>query len=178
MITLCSLVEKTSMANILSILCNHLCTQVKIIATWTKWYLNNNHKCYILCFFSFLEKISATVSDIHCQRQDLAQIKHRSVALNIVLGMCSVKVLVVHIYSLQMLTLNSSMIAVRTFRHVSTPRSSRGKCSGKSTSENRVWSGRANNNGGWTSLGNTWIWNENRKFKWTVQTITICLCTL
>lgn len=50
------------------------------------------------------------------------------------------------------LTLFSNKINVKTRRHVSTPRSSRGKCNGKSTNENLVWSGKAKTNG-WRMLG-------------------------
>lgn len=73
----------------------------------------------------------------------------------------------------QQLTLNSSMMAVRTLRQVSTPSSSRGKCSGKSIKENRVWSGNANNNGGCTSLGSTWICKQNRNNTYYMKRI-IC----
>ncbi|KAJ8871440.1 hypothetical protein PR048_027757 [Dryococelus australis] len=47
------------------------------------------------------------------------------------------------------LALFSSRISVSTFRQMSTPSSSRGRCRGKSTSEKRVWSGKANTSGGW-----------------------------
>ena len=57
------------------------------------------------------------------------------------------------------LTLNSSIMAVRTLRQVSTPSSSSGKWSGKSMREKRVWSGRANSSGGCNSLGSTGTWN-------------------
>lgn len=46
------------------------------------------------------------------------------------------------------LTLCSKRINVRTFKHMSTPRSSRGRCRGKSTRENLVWSGSAKQSGG------------------------------
>jgi len=49
---------------------------------------------------------------------------------------------------LHLFTLFSKRINVRTFRHISTPRSSNGKCKGKSTRENLVWSGRAKHSGG------------------------------
>ena len=48
------------------------------------------------------------------------------------------------------MTLCSRMMRVRTLRQVSTPRSSRGRWSGKSTMLKRVWSGRANIKG-WCS---------------------------
>lgn len=41
-------------------------------------------------------------------------------------------------------TLYSSITAARTLTAVSIPSSSSGKCKGKSTSENLVWSGKAN----------------------------------
>lgn len=53
------------------------------------------------------------------------------------------------------------MMAVRTLRHVSTPNNSNGKWRGKSINENRVWSGRANNNGGCRSFGNTCTWKTS-----------------
>lgn len=46
------------------------------------------------------------------------------------------------------LTLCSSSINVITFKQTSTPSSSRGKCRGKSTRVNLVWSGRAKHRGG------------------------------
>lgn len=46
------------------------------------------------------------------------------------------------------ITLCSKRINVRTFKHMSTPRSSRGRCRGKSTRENLVWSGSAKQSGG------------------------------
>ena len=53
------------------------------------------------------------------------------------------------------LTLYSSMMAVSTFKQVSTPSSSRGRWRGKSIRENLVWSGRANRRGAWRSFGRT-----------------------
>lgn len=58
-------------------------------------------------------------------------------------------------YMIVYFTLYSSMMAVSTFRQVSTPSSSRGRWRGKSIRENRVWSGRANRRGAWRSFGKT-----------------------
>lgn len=47
-------------------------------------------------------------------------------------------------------TLFSSRISVSTLRQISTPSSSSGRWRGKSTSENRVWSGSAKMSAGWS----------------------------
>ncbi len=74
-------------------------------------------------------------------------------------------------------TLFSSIININTRIHKSTPSNSSGKWRGKSTSENRVWSGRANNIG--DSFGSVWIWlrrrKENRDKKKTYSKEFFCL---
>lgn len=47
-------------------------------------------------------------------------------------------------------TLFSSRISISTLRHMSTPSSSSGRWRGKSTRENRVWSGSAKMSAGWS----------------------------